>query len=103
MEIKGKKLNMTGDTDILFTVGPPGLDWHMKRGKLYAWHGGVDVYEIDVMQERINRITVNPGNTVTPSPGTPNGVYGRWRYVEKYDVFMGVNSVSEPVFFFKVP
>jgi hypothetical protein len=38
-----------------------------------------------------------------PTPGTTNGVYGRWRYVEKYDVFMGVNSVHEPVYFFRLP
>jgi hypothetical protein len=103
MEIKGKKLNMTGDTDILFVSGPPGLDWHGGKEKLYAWFGGVDVYEIDTQASRITRVPVSPRNKVIPTPGTDHGVFGRWRYVEKYNVFLGVNQVEEPVFFFKLP
>lgn len=102
-EIKGKKLNMTGETDILYVSGPPGLDWHAGKQKLYAWHGGVEVYEIDTQSERISKVPVSPRNKVVPTPGTTHGVFGRWRYVEKYDVFLGVNQVDEPVFFFKLP
>jgi hypothetical protein len=101
--IKGTRLNMLGDTEILESSGAPGLAWHPGTERLYAWFGGVHVYEIDLMVSTITKVAVHPGNTVTPTAGTPNGVFGRWRYVAKYDVFMGVNSVYEPVFFFKLP
>ena len=94
---------MIGDTDILDSSGAPGLAWHPGTERLLAWFGGVDVYEINLQFSLIVRLPVHPNNTVIPSPGTPNGVFGRWRYVEKYDVFIGVNSVYEPVYFFKPP
>lgn len=102
-EIAGVQLNMTGDTEILFVSGPPGLDWHARRQKLYAWHGGIHIYEIDVMEELITKVQVSPDNKIIPTPGTYNGVYGRWRYVEEYNVFMGVNAVDESVYFFRLP
>lgn len=103
--IKGQKLNMTGDTEILFvnSKGSPGLDWHPGVKKLYAWFGGIHVYEVDVNSEKITKVPVNPKNSVIPAPGNYNGVYGRWRYVSKYNVFMGVLSVYGPVYFFKLP
>jgi hypothetical protein len=101
--IEGEVLPMWGATQILQSDAPPGLAWNTRTERLYAWFGGVDVYVLDLGAQMIAKVPVAPGNKVVPTPGTANGVYGRWRYVEKYDVFMGVNSVDEPVFFFRLP
>lgn len=101
--IAGEPVGMTGDTDILYVAAPPGMDWHAGNQKLYAWYGGVDVYEIDLARNLITKVEIDPDNTVIPTPGTLRGVFGRWRHVETYDVFMGVNAVDEPVYFFRLP
>jgi hypothetical protein len=108
--IKGTPLAVTGDSTIL-EHATPGVDWDPVRKKLYAWAGGTAVYEIDVARQVIRSVPLAAGGavgvavkTVTePTPGAVNGTFGRWRYVKKYDVFLGVNNVDEPVRFFKLP
>ena len=36
-----------------------------------------------------------------PTSETSGGTYGRWRYVDAYNVFILVNSVDENVYFYK--
>ncbi|HEC19904.1 MAG TPA: hypothetical protein ENI97_11250, partial [Gammaproteobacteria bacterium] len=95
-------LNAVGDKTMEGTV--PGLAYDPATGKIVAWDGGADVFTLDlsVSPPVWSRITPASGNSVTPTAATKWGTYGRWRYVPSKGVFVGVNSSSGSVYFYKL-
>ncbi|MBI3900081.1 MAG: hypothetical protein HY308_17570 [Gammaproteobacteria bacterium] len=108
----------SGGGDILNAYGP-GFDYDSKADQMVGWIGGGTVigndgkpvtgsdglpitipsqpYALDLNSKTWT--TKNP--TGAPATKTKNGVYGRWRYLERYNVFILVNSASSNVYFYK--
>lgn len=89
---------MTGDTEILRAYAP-GLDYDESRQRLVAWHGGGDVYEIDLAARVVRKIPAAGGTP--PGPQLENGTFGRWRYVPSEGGFIYVGSIRDAVYFYK--
>jgi ferric-dicitrate binding protein FerR (iron transport regulator) len=75
----------------------PGWDYDSSTGKLVGWAGG-PVHFFNPETGAWKAVDA-PG---APSP-TPNGIFGRWRYVPSLRVFVVVTAVDENVHFFKPP
>ncbi len=95
-------LNTTGDTEIE-NAQAPGFVFDPNSGYFVAWDGGADVYTLDLQEERWSKVTLASSNNVTPSSANSRGTYGRFQYVPKYKVFMGVNRTDENIYVFKPP
>jgi hypothetical protein len=72
-----------------------GLDYDPVSDRIAGWHGGA-VYALDPSSRRWTADDA-PGAPAT----TPNGVYGRWRYVPDLGVFVVVTSIDTNVHFYK--
>jgi hypothetical protein len=81
--------------DALIKRGNPGLDYDPVRDRMVGWAGGA-VYTLDP-ETRMWTALDAPG---APVP-TPNGIYGRWRYVAGLDAFVVVTAAGEDVHFYK--
>lgn len=81
--------------DALVSKANPGVDYDPVRDRIVAWAGGA-VYSLDPESKTW---------TATDAPGapsaTPNGIYGRWRYVPAVDAFIVVTAIDRDVHFFK--
>lgn len=83
-----------------------GLAWDSRRARYVAWHGGSTLYylagtEIDSHATGMTWTSETPTAGVTPTAAQGNGTYGRFQYLEEFDVFIAVNRPDEPVFMFK--
>jgi ferric-dicitrate binding protein FerR (iron transport regulator) len=85
----------TSGGDAVVKKSNPGLDYDPLRDRITAWAGGA-VYTLD-QDTRAWTAHDAPG---APAP-TPNGIYGRWRYVPSVDAFIAVTAASGPVHFYK--
>jgi len=74
-----------------------GLDYDPASDRIVGWHGG-PVYSLNP-ETRAWTVHAAPG---APAK-TPNGIFGRWRYVPSVKAFIAVTSVDENVHFFKLP
>lgn len=76
----------------------PGLEYDLTTRQLVAWSGGAPVVlDTDTVPYR----WVARSGVGAPADQSGNGTYGRWRYVERYNVFVLVNDASQNVFFYK--
>lgn len=85
----------TAGGDALVAKSNPGLDYDPVRDRVVAWGGG-PVYALD-LETRTWTATDAPG---APS-ATPNGIFGRWRYVPAVDAFIVVTAIDRNVQFYK--
>lgn len=91
-----RQLWMTSGGDGIVNVEGPGVDYDPVRDRIVAWNGNA-VYSLDI---------ANRNWTAHSAPGAPimadsSGTYGRWRYIEKYDIFIVFTHVDENVHFYK--
>lgn len=84
----------TGGEGFIAKAGP-GLDYDEVGDRIVGWHGGA-VFSLNP-DTRAWRASASPGAPST----TPNGVYGRWRYVPVLDAFVVVTRADENVHFYK--
>ncbi len=110
----------TGATEIL-EARNPGIVYDPASDRIIAWNGTTreviptdrrldpepyidpaDIYILDMDTAVWTRVSPAPGNTVTPTPATRNGTYGRFRYVPSKNVFVLVNSVDENVYVYRL-
>ncbi len=85
----------TGGGDVI-TADGPGLDYDPHADALVAWKGGAP-YVLD-LASKVWTTKSATGALATPSQ---NGVYGRFRYIAKYNVFILVNGPKDDVTFYK--
>ena len=85
----------TGGGDVI-TADGPGLDYDPHADALVAWKGGAP-YVLD-LASKVWTTKSATGALATPSQ---NGVYGRFRYLAKYNVFILVNGPNDDVTFYK--
>jgi outer membrane protein assembly factor BamB len=68
--------------------------------RIVAWNGGGDVYTLN-MDTMVWTRHVASG-TVIPTSQSGTGTYGRFQYIPSKNVFLGVNSIDENVYFYKL-
>lgn len=91
-----KNLKTTG-ADAFLARPNPGWDYDPVSDRLVGWAGG----PVAILHPETGawRLIDAPG---APQP-TPNGIFGRWRFVPALNVFVVVTAVDENVHFFKPP
>lgn len=86
--------NTTGGEVI--TASGPGADYDVVADDIVAWVGG-GVWALDLE----TRVWSQGTASGAPADPTSTGTFGRWRYIPRLNVFILVNSVDEPVNFYK--
>ncbi|MBI3897220.1 MAG: hypothetical protein HY308_02870 [Gammaproteobacteria bacterium] len=85
----------SGGGDIM-NAGAPGFDYDAKADQFVAWKGG-SPYVLNLA----TKVWTIKNATGAPAAQTVRGTFGRWRYLERYNVFILVNEVSSNVYFYK--
>jgi len=76
----------------------PGVAYDPVADRIVAWHGGSNVYALNMDTGAWTQVATGPGPTSGPSPW---GTYGRWGYVPQYGVFVLVNDIDQNAWIFK--
>ena len=73
----------------------PGLDYDPIADRVIGWNGG-SIYSLnmDTRTWEVMSVTGAPG-------GTNSGIFGRFAYIPKYNVFIAITDVDRNVFFYK--
>jgi len=81
-----------------------GIDYLPRAKKFVLWAGGRATYLLD-HKPATPTLTVLPNldGPEPPKSTTAGSVYGRWKYVPKYDLFWGLDWYPGNVFVWKVP
>ena len=83
-------------------IARPAIAYDTKREQIIAWAGGTSIYTIDTRTYAWEERKAAATNIVTPSRIQPAGTFGRFCYLEAYDMLMLVNSIDTPVFFLRL-
>jgi hypothetical protein len=84
----------------------PGLkanasfDYSPTRDRWVLWAGGGNVYTIHPETWEVRAYRHTEG--VVPTPHR-NGIYGRWRYVDTLDAFVGIGDYDQDVWIYRLP
>ena len=87
---------------------PPGLvSWRQSPGIAYdpvadrivAWHGGGEVWALNMDTLAWTQVATGPGPT---SAAPYQGTFGRWGYIPQYNVFAMINSIDENAWVFRL-
>ena len=77
----------------------PGVAYDQVNDRIVAWHGGSNVYALDMDSGVWSQVASSPG----PSSAAPaQGTFGRWGYVPAYGVFVLVNDIDQNAWVFKL-
>jgi ferric-dicitrate binding protein FerR (iron transport regulator) len=85
----------TTGAESLVRASNPGVDYDPLRDRLVGWSGG-PVFTLDPESR-----TWTSTNAPNAPPPTPNGIFGRWRYVPSLDAFVVVTAFDQNVHFYK--
>jgi hypothetical protein len=81
---------------LIYYASAPGIDYDSAADDLVAWPNRGAPYALD-LETKVWTIGNADG-----APGSDNrGTFGRWRYIDAYNVFILINSVDENVYFYK--
>jgi len=100
-DVAGVKLSTTGATAIVGNSSP-GFEYDPVSAEFVAWAGGSDVYTFDLGTNAWQKHSAAPTNSVTPTAAAGHGTFGRFRYIPSKNLFVGVNKITENVFFYKL-
>ncbi|MEM6639752.1 MAG: choice-of-anchor U domain-containing protein [Pseudomonadota bacterium] len=96
-----QQMATTGDKTLENLKGI-GLAYDPVTDLFVGWVGGNDVYTLNPETWVWQKITPAATNTVNGPTGTPNGIYGRFRYVPSRNAFIVVTATNEDVYFYKL-
>lgn len=86
----------TGGREIIAGKAP-GLGYDSATDSIVAWVGGGPwILDLEARHWTQGNATGSP-----PEGPATRGTYGRWRYIERLNVFILVNSVDDDVYFYK--
>lgn len=94
----------TGATEVMTANAKrPAMAYDSLAKSLVLWNGGTAVYTVDTSGPVWNftKHEADPANTVTPSAPTSAGIFGRFQYIEKYNLYVLVNSISSSVYLYR--
>ena len=85
----------TQGAEAFITAGNPGLDYDNKSDRMVGWFKGrVYVLDDEKWIWMVNDVAGGPVDS-------PNGTYGRWRYVPTVNAFILVVAWDKNVYFYK--
>jgi hypothetical protein len=96
------RLKTSGATKIE-SYANPGLTYDDTSDRVVGWYGGTVVYSLDPASHAWT--AHSPANTNKATPfdvTTTGGVYGRFRYSARFNVFVVVNETNEPVYLYRL-
>ncbi len=93
----------TTGADQMVAENSPGFVYDSKANLFIGWDGGKDLYALDLGKATWTKVALASTNLVTPSAAQKNGTFGRFQYIPSRDLFIGVNSVDDNVYFFRLP
>ncbi|HEX6704477.1 MAG TPA: hypothetical protein VF169_06925 [Albitalea sp.] len=77
----------------------PGIGYDPVADRIVAWHGGREVYALDMDTGVWTQVATNAG----PAASAPvHGTFGRWGYVPAYRVFALVNDIDQNAWVFRL-
>jgi hypothetical protein len=77
----------------------PGIDYDPIADRIVAWHGGSNVYALNMDTGAWTQVATNAGPTASaPTQGT----FGRWGYIPQYRVFALVNDIDQNAWVFRL-
>lgn len=77
----------------------PGIAYDPVADRIVAWHGGGDVYSLNMDTGVWTQVAVGPGPTASaPTQGT----FGRWGYVPQLRVFAMINDIDQNAWVFRL-
>jgi hypothetical protein len=77
----------------------PGIAYDPVADRIVAWHGGSNVYALNMDTGAWTQVATSPGPTAAASP---YGTFGRWGYVPQYGVFALINDIDQNAWVFKL-
>ncbi|MCA9340002.1 MAG: hypothetical protein KDA17_03780, partial [Candidatus Saccharibacteria bacterium] len=84
--------------DLIKDCNAPGVEYASHLDKYVAWCGGNDLFLIDPVNFTVTTL-VTTGLAPGTSGSVGNGIYGRFRYSEKYGGLVVAYSISSDVYF----
>ena len=77
----------------------PGVAYDPVADRIVAWHGGSNVYALDMDTGVWSQVATNAG---PPAAAPQQGTFGRWGYVPQYRVFALINDIDQNAWVFKL-
>jgi hypothetical protein len=77
----------------------PGVDYDPVADRIVAWHGGSNVWALNMDTGAWTQVATNQGPTAA-APG--QGTFGRWGYIPQYKVFALINDIDQNAWVFKL-
>jgi hypothetical protein len=77
----------------------PGVAYDPVADRIVAWHGGSEVYALDMDSGVWTQVANNAGPA---APAPVQGTFGRWGYVPQYRVFALVNDIDQNGWVFRL-
>ena len=96
-----RELKMRGSVSIQ-KADSPGLAYDPKLKKLVAWSGGANLYILDLKNKTWTKQRPAKSNRHIPPKATEVGIFGRFRYVPAYDIFIAVTEVNKDVYLYRM-
>jgi len=89
----------TGAPGFVTSQQSPGIAYDPVADRIVAWHGGSNVYALNMDTGAWTQVATNAGPGV---PAAEKGTFGRWGYVPQYGVFALVNDIDQNAWIFKL-
>jgi hypothetical protein len=81
--------------------GRAGIAYHPPTRRMLLWSGGREVWVIDPSDWSVEKLEDTQGPAPNGARKTA-GIYSRWQYVPKYDLFIGYVTASSNVWLYKL-
>lgn len=93
------RMTTTNTPALATSPNSPGVAYDPVADRIVAWHGGSNVYALNMDTGAWTQVASGPGPT---SAAPYQGTFGRWGYVPAYRVFVMVNGIDENAWVFKL-
>jgi hypothetical protein len=93
---------LAGDS-IIAAADSAGIEYDSTAGALVAYAGGTSVYTFNTDTNGWSRIDAAAGNLANPGArSAAGGVFGRFRYSARYNVYVYVDAASNNVYLYRL-
>jgi hypothetical protein len=93
------RMATTNAPSLVTSQQSPGVAYDPVADRVVAWHGGRNVYALNMDTGVWSQVATNAG----PTSAAPNqGTFGRFEYFPQYGVFALINSIDENAWVFRL-
>ncbi|MFO1436590.1 MAG: hypothetical protein U1F34_09690 [Gammaproteobacteria bacterium] len=96
---KMTRMTTSGTPGIATTKESPGVAYDPVADRVVAWHGGSQVWALNMDNGVWSQVANGPGPT---SAAPYQGTFGRWAYIPNYHVYAMINDVDENAWVFRL-